>query len=737
MFNPSLFFVHKNIKLMPISDKHIEKKYRIEHISSPTELIRETLLYDRDGSKVSVIPVVEGTPHYYWMSYNFFQKLNDNTSTFNSIFYEDQYLADFTALSINQESIGDRIKPSSFQLHIPSSINPYALKFTDWDQNTFGGVFSITGADSLAGSLSSGYAGSTTTGFTVDILFRPYPSVNERCLFHRWTTRESKIYSNFIGSEFISYDESVEYLNWGTGAFLGEDSHGTYVDFFVYGDNTSSLTGTLVAADPIPPDGIGTTVTGEVSIISTGEATTDPHSFLYRFAILHYYDFEGAPYPMMFSASAYAPVFGAIGGKILYTLSGSSSGQFSGIFSYSFFNNNTGRIANTVDTRYYLPRTKNIYDGDFHRLQFVWSTSVVPQGVAFYDGVEITNKTEHGDGRVTPISYSLTGSASATPFSIFGFIEANAVGDVTKYAESGNTTFGELCSFVMYDTALYKSALVEDPYLPVRLLSGHLSVNGERYFFDPLSGFQHTTSASVNNVLQSYYSGYLYEFRQNVVLYFDMARYAGAGNDIVDIAVTNGMQYTPTTGHLGHIFQKNAEGRFERVSNMIFDIDDSAPNAVRSSLDWVSKNSEGAEILSQLACTKLYYREGIFISNTGSQVNYGSYDQVGVLDYDRCVGFVYSGVINKFMQHSMIAIGVEKTYSKVVEIDVEGEFFTRSENESGWFQQTVGTLLPKSPTKYITGLVIYDEDGDPMIVGKFPKPMKKTIYDDLRIKLKI
>jgi hypothetical protein len=41
---------------MPVTDKHLEKKYRIEHVSSPTELVKETLLYDQNGSKISAIP---------------------------------------------------------------------------------------------------------------------------------------------------------------------------------------------------------------------------------------------------------------------------------------------------------------------------------------------------------------------------------------------------------------------------------------------------------------------------------------------------------------------------------------------------------------------------------------------------------------------------------------------------------------------------------------------------------
>jgi hypothetical protein len=670
------------------------------------------------------------------MSHNFFQKFDDNTSSPSSISYQNSHLSDFLVLSVNQDYIGDRIKPSSFQLHIPSITNPHVLKFTDWDQNTLGGVLAITGTDSLMGSLSSGFAGSTTTGFTVDMLLRPYPSSNERCLFHRWTTREGQVYSKFIGSEYISYDESVDYLNWGVGAFLGEDSHGTYIDFFVYGGNTTTLTGVLLAADPVPPDGAGTSASGEIAIISTGETTIDPQDFLYRFAILHYYDFEGAPYPMKFSASAFAPVYGAIGGKITYNIGNAVTGTFTGVFSYSFFNNNTGRIANAVDTRYYLPKTKSIYDGDFHRLQFIWDMDSNASGMAFYDGAEITNKTENGDGRVTPLSYSLTSSVSATPFSIFGFIEASDVGNPSRYEESSNSTFGELKSFIMYDTSLYKSA-ASDPYLPARLLSGWLNVDGNRYFFDPLSGYQTTLSATVNNVLQSYFSGYLFEYRKNVVLYFDMTRHTGSGNDIVDLAVTEGLQYLPATGHSAHIYQKGVEGRFERVTDMIFDIDDTAPNAVRSAYDVVSRNSEGVEIVSQLACAKLYRRDGVFVSSTGTSTDYGSYQEAGVINYNNGVGFLYSGVVNINAGKSMIVTGLEYTYSKIVEIDVEGEFFTRSENESGWYQQAVGVLLPKSPTKYVTGIVIYDEDGDPMIVGKFPKPVKKTIYDDMQIRLRL
>lgn len=721
---------------MPVTDKHIEKKYRIEHVSSPTELEKETLLYDQDGSKISVIPVSEGTPYYYWMSHNFFQKINDNTSSPSSISYQNTHLSNFLVLSVNQDYIGDRIKPSSFQLHVPSATNPHVLKFTDWDKNTLGGVLAITGTDSLIGSLSSGCAGSTTTGFTVDMLFRPYPSGNERCLFHRWTTREGQVYSKFIGSEYVTYDESVDYLNWGVGAFLGEDSSGTYIDFFVYGENTTTLTGVLLAADTVPPDGIGTSVSGEISIISTGESITDPSSFLYRFGILHYYDFEGAPFPMRFSASAFSPVYGTIGGNITYNIGNAVTGTFTGVFNYSFFNNNTGRIANAVDTRYYLPKTKSIYDGDFHRLQFIWDVNSNSSGVMFYDGAELAHKTERGDGRVTPLNYSLTSSISATPFSIFGFIEASDVGNTSRYVESSNSTFGELRSFVMYDTSLYKPA-ASDPYLSARLLSGWLNIDGSRYFFDPLSGYQATLSATVNNMLQSYFSGYLYEFRKNVVVYFDMTKYMGYGNDIVDLAATNGLQYIPATGHSAHIYQKGSEGRFERVTDMIFDVDDTTPNAVRSSYDVVFKNSEGAEIISQLACAKLYRRDGIFISNTGASTDYGSYQESGVINYNNGIGFLYSGIANINAGKSMIVTGLEHTYSKVVEIDVEGEFFTRSENESGWYQETVGVLLPKSPTKYITGVMIYDEDGDPMIIGKFPYPVKKTIYDDLLITLRV
>lgn len=721
---------------MPVTDKHTEKKYRIEHVSSPSELVKETLLYDQEGSKISIIPASEGSPYYYWMSHNFFQKIDGNTSTPDSITYQNQHLSNFSVLSVNQDYVGDRIKPSSFQIHIPSTVNPYVLKFTDWDQNTLGGVLAITGLDSLTGSLSSGVAGSTTTGFTVDMLLRPYPSKNERCLFHRWTTRNGNVYDKFIGSEYISYDESVEYLNWGTGAFLGEDDHGTYVDFFVYGGNTTTLTGVLLAADPLPPDGIGTSVSGQLAIISTGEELSNLEEFLYRFSILHYYDFEGAPYPMKFSASAFAPVYGAIGGQIIYQIEDAATGTFTGVFSYSFFNNNTGRIANAVDTRYYLPKAKSIYDGDFHRLQFMWDVNENPSGIAFYDGVEIGNKMENGDGRKTSIDYSLTSSTCATPFSIFGFIESSDVGKVSSYVNSSNSTFGELKSFVMYDAALYKSA-ASDPYIPVRLLSGSLNVDGRRYFFDPLSGFQTTVSATVNNVLQSYFSAYLFEFRKNVVLYFDMNRHGSSQYDAVDLAITNGLQYLPATGHTGHIYQNKTEGRFERVTDMIFDIDDTTPNSVRSSYDVTFRNSEGVDVVSQLACTKLYKRHGIFISSSGVSTDYGSYEQVGVLNYDNGIGFLYHGQIDSNSSKSMIITGLEKTYPKIVEIDVEGEFFTRSENESGWYQQSVGVLLPKSPTKYITGLVIYDEDGDPMIVGKFPKPIKKTVYDDMRLRLRI
>ena len=169
----------------------------------------------------------------------------------------------------------------------------------------------------------------------------------------------------------------------------------------------------------------------------------------------------------------------------------------------------------------------------------------------------------------------------------------------------------------------------------------------------------------------------------------------------------------------------------------LFDIDDSAQNAERSSYDVVGRNSEGAEVVSEVANTKLYKRESVYVSPTGHLVDYGSYQQVGVLNYNNGIGFLYSSAMDVLSSKSVIVVSQEIVYDKSIEIDIEGEFFTRSENESGWFQETVGVILPKSPTKYITGVIVYDEDGDPMMIGKFPQPMKKTIYDDMRIMLKV
>lgn len=719
---------------MPITDKHIEKKYIIESLSTSRKIINEQLIYNQRSDGVNLYHVQEGTPFHYWMSFNLFQNINGNTSTDSIITYNESTITNYDVLSIQSQSYTDRIKPSSFQFHLSNVNNPYVLRINDWNKDNLGPVFAITGVDSLIGSLSSGVAGTTTTGMTIDLLMRPYPSENERCLFHRWTSFSGSVYNEFIGSPYVTYDRSVDYNNWGIGSFLGKDENGTYVDFFVYGKNYDIITGSLTAVEPLTEDVDGTTANGSVAIISAGQITSNTATTLYRFAFTNLYDIEGAPWPIKYSASAFSGVQGTIGGIIDYTIYDGASGSFIGYFYYNFYNNNSGKIANAIDTRYYIPPTINIYDGDFHRFQFLWDTGLQRKGSVFLDGEMLTNKEEYGDGRVSAIDYDLTGSVCATPFTIFGFIEANDVGNQSKYEYSYNSTFGELAKFVMFDRALYNSASV-DPYKTVKLLSGQTMINGTRYFYDALTGYTYTTSANVNAQLQSEYSAYVSEYKKNIVLYFDTSAYV-SGDTLMDKAVTQGFQTAPSTGHMGKIYQTGTEGRFEHVSDMLFDIDTSTHCHIPSSLDYTVTSNEGTVIVKEPALTRLYKRNGIYISNFGVGSDYNSYNEVGFLNYNNGLAYVQSGIINQSISTcSTIFVSEVNAYRNGLEIDIEGEFFTRSENESGWYQETVGDIRPKSPTKYITGIVIYDEDGDPMIMGKFPYPVKKTIYDDMRIRI--
>lgn len=719
---------------MPITNRHTEKKYVIESLSTSRQTINEELVYDQRSEQVTLHSVQSGTPWHYWMSYNVFQKIAGNTSTGGAIIYNGNTLSNYDVLSINSALYGDRIKPSSFQFHLANVNNPYVLRVNDWNKDQLGPVFAITGSDSLMGSLSSGVAGTTTTGITVDILFRPYPSENERCLFHRWTSFSGSVYSEFIGSPSVTYDRSVDYHNWGIGSFFGEDNKGTYIDFFVYGKNYEVITGSLTAVEPLTEDVYGTTAEGSVAIISAGQQTSNTAVSVYRFAFTNLYDIEGAPWPIKYSASAYSGINGTIGGDIDYVIYDGASGSFTGYFYYNFYNNNTGRIANTIDTRYYIPPSINIYDGDFHRVQCLWDIDALRSGEVFLDGEQLTNKEQYGDGRVSAIDYDLTGSACATPLSIFGFIEANNVGNIGAYEYSYHSAFGELAKFIMFDRALHNMAS-NDPYKTLKLLSGQTVIDGNRYFHDALTGYTYTTSAQVNAQLQSEYSAYVSQYKKNVVLYFDTSTYT-SGDTLTDLAVTQGFQIAPATGHIGKIYQAGIEGKFEHVSDMIFDIDTSSYCHIPSSLDWTITSNENSIIVKEPALSRLYKRDGIYISNFGSGENYESYNEVGFLNYNTGLAYIQSGIINQNMNDtSTILVAQTNAYRNGLEIDIEGEFFTRSENESGWYQESIGDIRPKSPTKYVTGIVIYDEDGDPMIIGKFPMPVKKTIYDDMRIRI--
>jgi hypothetical protein len=708
---------------LPITDRNTEKKFIIESVSTPQEVTVETLQYDIDKKYTSLFDVSNNSVQYKWFYTNYFSKLSQQQD--NKIFYNNEYIDSFYVCDISSSLYKDRIKPGSFQLHIGDNPQNKCLRFIDWNADDLGPVFSITGCDSLTTSLSSSMSGEVVSGFTVDILFRPFYSNSEKCLFHRWTTKNGAVYDKFYG-----YSESTyygDYNNWGIGSFIGHDKYGDYIDFFVYGDNKLTLTGTCSAIENFSQSLTSTSASGNYYVASSNVDGK------YIFYIQVDYDIKHALWPVVYSCTANSDISGIISGRIDWEIPAALTGTFTGNFELAFHDMQNQNIANVLDTRYYLPKSCDIYDGDFHRLQFLWSVDELQSGVVFLDGEELTNKLQFGSGRYTNIDFSLTSSISATPFSIFGFIESEKIGDINEYCKSSNSFFGELYSFVLYDKAIYNSTLRQDSYKALNLLAGQLELDGRRIFFDPIYGYNITNfSASAIDQLQHFYTAYLTDYKYNVVLYFNADDYE-SDDILIDRSVLYGKQYLPSTGHVGKIYKNNNEGSFCYVTNMLFDLKDISANFIPSSDD-ITITSMASQITTEYKFANLYKREGLSISNFGINSNLYNYEAIGIINYDNGICTIFDDSVDS-SNYYVILSSIEKTYKNIIDIEIEGEFFTRSENQSGWYQNSVNDFRPKSPTKYINGVVVYDNEGDEIMIVKFPSIVKKTVYDDINIRL--
>lgn len=686
---------------MALTNKNKEKKYFIESISN-TEYIKDVeLLYDANSNNATLIDVKNGDRYYNWVDYNIYQQI------------DTQYkIDDFDIISINSRVYKDYINPGTLRILVNNEDNPTVLSFTDWNKDSLGPVFSITGVDSLTGSLSSTVSGTTTQGFTVDMLFRPYISQNEKCLFHRWTTKNGGVYDKFNDSIFsINNGNNL----WGVGAFFGIDTYGKYIDFFIYGDNTYTFTGTISAYRNYSPSLSAETVTGTATIISNSFGND------FKFALQHDYIVDDTPWPIIYECDIDSNIPGTLGGTIQYTIDGASTGTFTGNMSYDFYNYSSGTIANSVDTRYYLPNDIDIYDGSFHRLQFVWSIDDSPNGVVYFDGEELVNKQVYGDGRKTSISYNIDNSICATPFSIFGFIEAGDIGNTSNYNESYNTFFGELKNFIMYDINL--------PEQTIHNLAGGTVINNQPVYYDPFNGAINDLGSSYhNNAARVVFYSTIYQYKDNVVLYFNSDDYLG-NNELVDRATRYGSQNSIEVGHIGKIYQKSLEGQFNKCYDIIFDTTDEG-NIIPSSYDY-SITGNNSQIVTIHNISKVFKKDGISIYNK----YYNNDTYIGYVNYSNGIVLINKGLVSGL--NAVILESVYEKYNKKVNIDIDGEFFTRSMNGSGWYQQGINNVLPKSPTKYINGIVVYDQDSQPMFIAKFPVPIKKTIYDDIRISLEL
>lgn len=704
---------------MSITDRNKDHIYFINNIPYTEKINKTTIKYDENGSFINVFESVYNDPYYLWYKHNFFSKIIDDQSTDDFIVYKDTERNGFYGASIKSNFYGDRIEPGSVQVLFENNQNPYVLKFTDWNKDERGPILSVTSNDSLVGSLSSGISGSFVDAFTVHCTLRPYPSDNEKCIFHRWTTKDGNVYDKHYGHD-VTRSEGY-YNTWGVGSFMGKDNFGTYIDFFVYGSNTLSITGTVTLDSP-PPffQGILSGTLSSFASYSYYDETEQTN--VYNFGLGLEIDIQNALFPCIYKCTSKISTPGTIVGSAYYEIVDGLTGTFTANVELGFYNYQEGKIANTVDTRYYIPESVDIYDGDYHTIQYVWSKDYLRNGTVLLDGEELLIKQAYGIGRSTPFDFTLTGSTlSATPFSIFGFIEPENVKNVITYNESSNAFFGELNKFVVYDTAL-----IDNDYKPLKLMSGELQISNNRVFFDPF------LSNNSNNEIRNNYSLYIEPYLSNVILYLDTSMNF-SGNEIQDRSKELGYQ---TNVNRFKIYSKQNEGAFDRVNDIIYDVKNDNTR-IPSTLDISTTSSERNIFVEDYAMAKLYYRSGINISQFGLTKTNIETEDIGIINYNNGILFISNEINITDKSTSLILKSINVEYKKVVDIHVQGDFFVKSKNQSNWYQNGINDYRVKSPTKYINGVGIYDEDGDLIAVAKFPSNVKKTIYDDIQIKIEL
>lgn len=154
-------------------------------------------------------------------------------------------------IKISSHYYGDEIANGSFRLYylpiitsqtgsLSSQQTQNVLRFIDVNHDYNGSSFATTSSTAVALNLSG-----TTTGFTVEFLYRPIQQDKSGYFFHRWTTDGNRAitkYSEAGTNTLASHSSYSANPYFGVGArfnnfapTISSDVEKPYIDFYVYG----------------------------------------------------------------------------------------------------------------------------------------------------------------------------------------------------------------------------------------------------------------------------------------------------------------------------------------------------------------------------------------------------------------------------------------------------------------------------------------------------------------------